>query len=291
MIRKKTTIVIKIEKLHREYEPLKKGRYRRSEAQTRKKRILRYFSTTSSTWHTGSADHDDQPGGQEFLLAQREPGRRGRMGGVDSVLAPSGKTRQSLRLEKPLFSPPENKKRLPLPICGALESSPSSSSNTSAVVSDEEYGAFGRSESCEAGETGHEEHRLSSTGGHAGSNQAARDRSATYVLTEAALCLGQNVEELKHQPLIHPTPRLETSCGHGLKDQRGVSVRNSAGGPLGWQARDGPDHEKHVDRLPIIISGIGGANCSPSPSWAVARERAWRQRWSRPWRHGDSRIR
>ncbi|KAG0695385.1 hypothetical protein GWK47_026931 [Chionoecetes opilio] len=30
--------------------------------------------------------------------------------------------------------------------------------------------------------------------------------------------------------------------------------------------------------------GFGGANCSPSPSWAVARERAWRQRWSRPWR-------
>ncbi|KAG0719180.1 hypothetical protein GWK47_051033 [Chionoecetes opilio] len=31
--------------------------------------------------------------------------------------------------------------------------------------------------------------------------------------------------------------------------------------------------KEHVDRLPIIISGIGAPNCSPSPSWAVARER------------------
>ncbi|KAG0706442.1 hypothetical protein GWK47_024331 [Chionoecetes opilio] len=45
--------------------------------------------------------------------------------------------------------------------------------------------------------------------------------------------------------------------------------------------------KEHVDRLPIIISGLEAPNCSPSPSWAVARERAWRQRWSRPWRHGS----
>ncbi|KAG0724894.1 hypothetical protein GWK47_039686 [Chionoecetes opilio] len=33
--------------------------------------------------------------------------------------------------------------------------------------------------------------------------------------------------------------------------------------------------KEHVDRLPIIISGLEAPNCSPSPSWAVARERAW----------------
>ena len=52
MIRK-DNIGTKIEKLHREYELLKKGRYRRSEAQISKERILMYFSTISSTWHTG----------------------------------------------------------------------------------------------------------------------------------------------------------------------------------------------------------------------------------------------
>ncbi|KAG0728886.1 hypothetical protein GWK47_031519 [Chionoecetes opilio] len=47
---------------------------------------------------------------------------------------------------------------------------------------------------------------------------------------------------------------------------RGVFGRNSAGGPLGWQARDGLTTKEHVDRLPIIISGVWEApNCSPSP--------------------------
>ncbi|KAG0721179.1 hypothetical protein GWK47_006504 [Chionoecetes opilio] len=129
---------------------------------SRKKRILRYFRQNLFEWHTECADHDDQPGGQR--VPPRPTGartsRKG-MGGVDSVLA-AQETRQSFRLKKrPLLSSARKQERLPLPHLGKLESSPSSSSNTSAVVSDEEYGAVGGASPAKRAKTGHEEHRLS----------------------------------------------------------------------------------------------------------------------------------
>ena len=99
MIRK-DNIVTKIEKLHREYELLKKGRYRRSEAQISKEKefeviLDNLFDVAHGNALTVMTNQEDK----EFLLAQREPGRRGRMGGVDSVLA-AQEARRSLRLEK-----------------------------------------------------------------------------------------------------------------------------------------------------------------------------------------------
>ncbi|KAG0704999.1 hypothetical protein GWK47_024575 [Chionoecetes opilio] len=83
----KDNIVTKIEKLHREYELLKKGRYRRSEAQISKEKdfevlLDNLFDVAHGNALTMMTNQEDK----EFLLAQREPGRRGRMGGVDSVL-------------------------------------------------------------------------------------------------------------------------------------------------------------------------------------------------------------
>ncbi|KAG0717343.1 hypothetical protein GWK47_054668 [Chionoecetes opilio] len=173
MIRKEN-IVTKIEKLHREYESSRKVAIGDRRLKSRKKRILRYFSTTSSTWHTGMPDHDDHQEDKEFLLAQRDPGRRGRMGGVDSALCCSGDEAISSLGKGRCFLRPQQEEAAASSSGGAARVSPSSSSNTSVVVSDEKYGAVGGASPGEAGETGHEEHRLSSTGGHAGSNQADR---------------------------------------------------------------------------------------------------------------------
>ena len=98
MIRK-DNIGTKIEKLHREYELLKKGRYRRSEAQISKEKdfeilLDNLFDVAHGNALTMMTNQD-----KEFLLAQREPRRLGRMGGVDSVLA-TQEARRSLRLEK-----------------------------------------------------------------------------------------------------------------------------------------------------------------------------------------------
>ncbi|KAG0722511.1 hypothetical protein GWK47_044355 [Chionoecetes opilio] len=121
------------------------------------------------------------------------------MGGVDSVLA-AQETRQSLRLEKAAFLCPQTRRGCRFLICGAVEFSPSSSSNTSAVFSDEEYGAV-EERVCEAGRKGHEEHRLPALAA-TWMNQA--DRSfRRHTCDEAARCLGQNVEELNINP--HPS--------------------------------------------------------------------------------------
>ena len=137
MIRK-DNIVTKIEKLHREYELLKKGRYRRSEAQISKEKefevlLDNLFDVAHGNALTVMTNQEDK----EFLLAQREPGRRGRMGGVDSVLA-AQEARRSLRLENAsVFSVRKQEEAAASSSMAQLESTPSSSSNTSAVASDE----------------------------------------------------------------------------------------------------------------------------------------------------------
>ncbi|KAG0726271.1 hypothetical protein GWK47_036955 [Chionoecetes opilio] len=115
MIRK-DNIVTKIEKPIGIRAPQER-RYRRSEAQISKEKVLSTSRQPLRRGPHGNAltmmtNQEDK----EFLLAQREPGRRGRMGGVDSALA-AQETRQSLRLEKgpAAFPGPANKKRLPLP--------------------------------------------------------------------------------------------------------------------------------------------------------------------------------
>ena len=137
MIRK-DSIVTKIEELHREYELLKKGQYRRLEAQIPKEKdfevlLGNLFDVAHGNALTVMTNQEDK----EFPLAQREPGRRGRMGGVDSVLA-AQEARRSLRLEKAAaFSAHKQEEAAASLSVARLESSPSSSSNTSAVASDE----------------------------------------------------------------------------------------------------------------------------------------------------------
>ncbi|KAG0725683.1 hypothetical protein GWK47_038131 [Chionoecetes opilio] len=118
---------------------------------------------------------------KEFLLAQREPGRRGKEGrrrfrpccSGDEAISSLGKGRA--------FSARKQEEAAASSSVAQLESSPSSSSNTSALSQMKNTEQL-EERACEAGEKGHEEHRLSSNGGHAGSNQVT-DRSGTYVLT------------------------------------------------------------------------------------------------------------
>ena len=116
MIRK-DNIVTKIEKLHREYELLKKGRYRRSEAQISKEKdfevlLDNLFDVAHGNALTMMTNQEDK----QFLLAQREPGRRGRMGGVDSVLV--GEAISSLGKGR-CFLRPQTRRGCRLLICGA----------------------------------------------------------------------------------------------------------------------------------------------------------------------------
>ena len=258
MIRK-DNIVTKIEKLHREYELLKKGRYRRSEAQISKEKdfevlLDNLFDVAHGNALTMMTNQEDK----EFLLAQREPGRRGRMGGVDSVLA-AQEARRSLRLEKAAaFSARKQEEAAASSSVAQLESSPSSSSNTSAVASDEEYGAVGGASPAKRAKRA-TKNIVSPALAATLDRTKLTDRSATYVLTEAARSLDQNVEELNINRSSIRRQRLKHRAAMASK----IREEFRSGTPLvvHWDGKLMMDltTKEHVDRLPIIISGIGGA--------------------------------
>ncbi|KAG0718262.1 hypothetical protein GWK47_007782 [Chionoecetes opilio] len=118
------------------------------------------------------------------------------MGGVDSVLA-AQETRQSLRLEKAAaFSARKQEE-------AAASSSWRSSSprrrpapTLQLFVSDEEYGAVGGKRVLRSGRNGPRRNIVSPARAATLDQTKLTDRSATYFVTEAARCLGQNVEEL-----------------------------------------------------------------------------------------------
>ncbi|KAG0719513.1 hypothetical protein GWK47_050327 [Chionoecetes opilio] len=200
MIRK-DNIVTKIEKLHGEYELLKKGRYRRSEAQISKEKDFEVLLDNLFDVAHGMRDHDDQPGGQR--VPPRPTGAR-TSGKEGAASIPSLLLRRRGNLfawkKAAAFSARKKEEAAASSSVAQLESSPSPAP-TLQLLSQMKNTEQLRSESCEAGETGHEEHVSPATGGHAGSNQA--DRSfRDYVLTEAARCLGQ--KRRKPTSTAHP---------------------------------------------------------------------------------------
>ncbi|KAG0713233.1 hypothetical protein GWK47_016639 [Chionoecetes opilio] len=105
--RPKTTLSPRLE-LHGGTSPQERS-YGGSGAQSGKKRILGYFSKPFSTWHRGNALPMTN---QEAKISSspKGPRRRGKEGGVDSVLAPGDGAISSLG-KGPLFSPPPQTRR------------------------------------------------------------------------------------------------------------------------------------------------------------------------------------
>ncbi|KAG0713776.1 hypothetical protein GWK47_015469 [Chionoecetes opilio] len=214
---------------------------------------------------------------KEFLLAQREPGRRGRMGGVDSSLL-LRRRGNLFAWKRPLLSPPANKKRLPLPHLWRSSSPRRRPAPTLQLLSqmknteqlEERVLRRGRNGPRRTSSLQHWRPRWIET--------KLTDRSATYVLTEAARCLGQNVEELNINRSSIRRQRLKHRAAMASK----IREEFRSGTPLvvHWDGKLVMDltTKEHVDRLPIIISGIGGAQLL-----AVAKFGQWHGR-----EHGGS---
>ena len=84
----KNKMIEKFEALYRDYQLLKKGRGRRSVPQMTKEKVFKeylrnLFDVASADVLSRIANQKDK----DFLLAQREPGRREIMGSMDKVLA------------------------------------------------------------------------------------------------------------------------------------------------------------------------------------------------------------
>ncbi|KAG0713933.1 hypothetical protein GWK47_015099 [Chionoecetes opilio] len=158
MIRK-DNIVTKIEKLNREYELLKKGSIGDRRLKSRKKRILRYFSTTLDVAH-GCADHDDQPGGQRVSSSPKTGARPSRKDGRSRGFRPCLLRRRGnlfffFAWKRPAAFSARKKERLPLS-SSVRSSSPAPSSKLQhfSCCPQMRIRSSWRSESCEAVETG-----------------------------------------------------------------------------------------------------------------------------------------
>ncbi|KAG0727438.1 hypothetical protein GWK47_034645 [Chionoecetes opilio] len=174
MIRK-DNIVTKIEKLHREYSSSRKVANRRSEAQISKKKG--FWGTSRQPLRRGTrecADHETNQEDKEFPPRPTGARTSRKMGGV-RFRPCAQETRQSLRLERPLLSPPANKKRLPFPSSVAQSSPRRRPAPTLQLLSQmKNTEQLGERVLRRGRKRATKKHRLSSTGGHAGSNQADR---------------------------------------------------------------------------------------------------------------------
>ena len=85
---RKDTVVSKVEKLYKHYQSIKRGKSRRSALQKQKEsefvaELPNLFDIASIDALAVMENQEDR----EFLLAQREPGRRGTMGAANHKLA------------------------------------------------------------------------------------------------------------------------------------------------------------------------------------------------------------
>jgi len=133
-IREKKHLITKVEKLHEKWKTLKKTRYRKGEKQKQDEakflKILNnlFDMAKKNALQTMKIEEDKQ-----FLLAQREDGRRGTMGGVDKVLAAKEK-----RIEKRKDAEVNFKTRMEQSGPSHIDTNQTDISCTSAEESDEE---------------------------------------------------------------------------------------------------------------------------------------------------------
>ena len=92
---RKNTAITKLEKLYQVYQSLKKGRKRSTPQQQKQSEFIadlpNLFDIATTDALTMMSNHEDK----HFLTAQREPGRRGRMGSAD--LQQASKQKRSLK--------------------------------------------------------------------------------------------------------------------------------------------------------------------------------------------------
>ena len=270
IIRKDHSIA-KVQKLYAKYQQLKKGRKRRSPCQVQKeesfgKSLKDLFDISTADALSTIKNTEDR----DFLIAQREPGRRGTLGSIDVSLAIKEKRavkRKKLEEERKLRSDRAASTTFQTV---KLESSSTESSSedvcsefedtvANAGPSDSEIGSKDI-----AGATPGPSKRKRATKNIITPTLAAAldrakvsDRKATSLLFETAKAFGDNIENLNiNRSTIRRQRQLQRK-NLALK----LKAEFSSDMPLSvhWDGKLMQDliSYKHIDRLPILVSGNG----------------------------------
>lgn len=188
---------------------------------------------------------------RDFLLAQREPGRRGYMGPVDKELAEK-EERKKQRLEA------ENRRRDQAEACSTstsviLESS-SEGEDKDTGASDSEFATPPRKKVRQPRAT---TNIMTPSLAAALDRSKISDRKATFVMAETAHSLGHCIDDLNINR--SSIKRHREKC----RAQRAAALKSDFAGdtPLvvHWDGKLMADlsGKEHTDRLPIIVSGHG----------------------------------
>ena len=270
IIRKDHSIA-KLQKLYVKYQQLKKGRKRRSPCQIQKEetfgKSLRDLFDIASADALSTIDNKED---RDFLIAQREPGRRGTLGSIDISLAIKEKKavkRKKVEEERKLRS--DQAASTAFKTAKLESSSTGSSSDEMCSEFEDMLATAGPSEKEKDSEDNAEVHTGASDCKRATMNimtpslaaaldrAKVSDRKATSLLVEASKAFKQNVKNLNiNRSSIRRQRRLERR-NLTLK----LKAEFSSDMPLSvhWDGKLMQDliSHKHVDRLPILVSGNG----------------------------------
>lgn len=185
----------KMEKLDQEYELLKKGKGRRSDPQIAreeafKTRLVNVFDVAHADALKTMTNAEDRA----FLPAQEEPGRQGKMSTVDTALAGKEARRAQRKAKEACQRRRSQEEATTSSSFPHLESTTSSKASTD--ENDSIFEVVSAARPSKLHKRASENIIVSPSLAAALDRTKMTDRSATYVLTEMARSLGQNVDEL-----------------------------------------------------------------------------------------------
>lgn len=253
-VRHKQDMTKKVEKLFTEWTALKKNAKRRSATQQNKEdTFISDYNDIFDVAHEKAMEMIQVADDREFLLAQREKGRRGCMTSVDTITQKQEKYREERDLKMQRF-----KRKSELDVAMMKEKvtlgDSSSSEDEAGDTGEPAAGCSSDPPSCpKRGRKTVISKELAATL----DRHCVSDRAAMMVVAETAKSLGHDVKELA---LNRSSIRLQR---RQLREQEAQSVKSnfSVNVPLTvhWDGKllaDLTGTEK-VDRLPVLVSGEG----------------------------------
>lgn len=241
--------VNKIEKTYNDWRALNKSKTRRSETQVRNEEAFKQLlPDLFDIAHSDALEMISIQDDKDFLLAQREKGRRGYMAGIDKILAKKEIQKQQKIEAFEHLRQKDRKKREQLfaqvELCSSNNSTEDESepvSETALLVSRKRRRATRNIISPEL---------VASLD----RNQVS-DRKAVHVLSAAAASLGQNIEEIAvNRSTIR---RARIKIRKQVADELKKSFACYVGLTVHWDGKLLPDVTgmEKVDRLAVIVSG------------------------------------
>lgn len=254
---RKDHAIVNLEKLYEEWTALKRHKSRQTALQaTREGEFCTKMNNLFDIAHADALNMIKIEEDRNFLLAQREPGRRGYMGSVDKALA-AKEERKARRIES------EKKRR-------ERTQNEASASAISVVLSSSEDEQGDHESHCD--ETEHNDlnsplkkktratvNVITPKLASALDRTKMSDRMATFVLAETVHSLGHNIDKYN----INRSSIKRQREKHRAQYAAALKIEFSGDIPLvvHWDGKLMADisGNAHVDRLPVIVTGHGVA--------------------------------